>query len=57
MMTETEIQMVGYVEGILRGRGYADLADHLTEVTVGEASRRARLLSPKPAREEWLAAG
>lgn len=46
MMTETEIQLVSYVEGILRTRGYTDLAQSLTSVLAGEIDQRARRLSP-----------
>lgn len=55
MMTESEIQLVGYVESILRTRGYADLADGLTEVAETQAQRRARVFSPQ--RMEFRAAG
>lgn len=56
MMTETEIQMVSYAEGILRSRGYSDAADSVTAVISAEVERRARLLSPPPA-VEWSATG
>jgi hypothetical protein len=56
MMTETEIQMVSYAEGILRSRGYAAAADSLAEVIGTEVDRRARLLAP-PAPMEWSVAG
>ena len=56
MMTETEIQMLSYVEGILRTRGHPDLADGLAEVICTEVERRARLLAP-PAPTHPSAAG
>lgn len=56
MMTETEIQMVSYVEGILRTRGYGDLARGLAGVICTEVDRRARALAPPPP-VEWSAAG
>jgi hypothetical protein len=56
MMTETEIQMVSYVEGILRTRGYADLAEGLAGAICTEVDRRARLLAPPPP-VEWSATG
>lgn len=42
MMTETELQLVLYAEGILRARGYADVADTVANVVGIEAERRAR---------------
>lgn len=45
MVTETEIQMVTYVEGILRGRGYVCAADDLAGVISTEVERRSRLLA------------
>lgn len=56
MITETEIQMLSYIEGILRTRGYPDLAENLAEVICAEVDRRARLLAPPPP-IEWSAAG
>ncbi len=56
MMTETEIQLVSYVEGILRTRGYGELAEGLAGVICTEVERRARLLAPPPP-VEWSAAG
>lgn len=56
MMTETEIQMIGYVEGILRTRGYPALAEDLAGVIRTEADRRARILAPPPP-IEWSATG
>jgi hypothetical protein len=56
MMTETEIQMVAYVEGILRTRGYTGLAQSLTGVICTEVDRRTRLLTPPPP-VEWSATG
>ena len=40
MMTETELQLTMYAEGILRARGYADVAD--TVANIGRAARAAR---------------
>lgn len=56
MMTEDEIQMVGYVEGILRSRGYVYIADDLAGMIGTEVERRARLLAPPPPME-WRATG
>lgn len=56
MMTETEIEMVSYVEGILRSRGYVYVADDLAGVIGTELDRRARLLAPPPPME-WRATG
>jgi hypothetical protein len=56
MMTETEIQMVSYAEGILRRHGYIYVADDLAGVIGTESDRRARLLAP-PAPMEWRATG
>ena len=56
MMTETEVQLLGYVEGILRSRGYTELAESLGGVVRKETERRARLLAP-PASPETSAAG
>ena len=44
MMTETEIQLAVYVEGILRARGYADVANTVANVIGIEADRRNRTL-------------
>lgn len=46
MMTESEVQLAIYVEGVLRSRGYADLANNLTTVIGAEVERRARVFSP-----------
>ncbi len=56
MMTENEIQMVSYAEGILRSRGYIGIADDLAGVIGTEVERRARLLAPPPPME-WRATG
>lgn len=56
MMTETEIQMLSYVERILRTRGYPGLAEGLAAAICTEADRRARLLAPPPP-IEWSATG
>lgn len=56
MMTETEIQMVSYVQGILRSRGCAGAADELAAIINTEVARRARLLAPPPPME-WSAVG
>lgn len=56
MMTETEIQMASYVEGILRSRGYTELADGVSGVICAEVARRSRLLAPPPP-VRWSAAG
>lgn len=45
MMTETEIQLAIYVEGILRTRGYADVANAVANIARIEAERRATLLA------------
>ena len=45
MMTESEIQLASYVEGILRTRGYADIANTLSDVVGLEAERRTRLFT------------
>jgi hypothetical protein len=41
-MTENEIQLAIYVEGILRARGYADVADTVANVVGIEAERHNR---------------
>lgn len=56
MMTEAEVQLLCYVEGILRSRGYTDLAEQTAAVVGAEAERRARLLTP-PSPVEWRATG
>lgn len=56
MMTEAEIEMVSYAQGILRSRGYTDTADSLTAAISVEVERRARLLAPPPTME-WRATG
>ena len=56
MMTEAEIQMVSYVEGVLRSRGYLGLAEDLSGVVGAEVGRRARRFTPPPP-VEWSAAG
>lgn len=45
MMTENEIQLAVYVEGILRTRGYADVANTVANVVGIEAERRTRRLT------------
>ena len=42
MMTEAEIQLAAYVEGILRARGYPDVANTVANIVGIEAERRAR---------------
>ncbi len=56
MMTESEIQMLSYVEGILRARGYPDLAKDLAGVICTQVDRRTRWLAPPPP-VQWSAAG
>lgn len=46
MMTETELQLAIYVEGILRTRGYADVADTVANVVGIEAERHSRMMQP-----------
>lgn len=43
MMTETEIQLAVYVEGILRTRGYADVANTVANIVGIETERRNRM--------------
>ena len=50
MMSESEVQLVIYVEDVLRRRGYADLANNLTGVIGNEVDRRARLMAPADTR-------
>ncbi len=50
MMSESEVQLVIYVEDVLRRRGYADLANNLTGIIDHEVDRRARLMSPADTR-------
>ena len=45
MMTETELQLTMYAEGILRARGYADVADTVANVVAIEAERRAQTMT------------
>ncbi len=47
MMTETELQLAIYVEGILRTRGYADVANTVANVVEIEAERHARMMQPR----------
>lgn len=44
MMTETEMQLAIYVEGILRARGYADVANTVANIVGIEAQRRDRMM-------------
>ncbi len=44
MMTENELQLAIYVEGILRTRGYADVANTVANVVGIEAERRDRMM-------------
>ncbi|MCW1957829.1 MAG: hypothetical protein KIH64_004640 [Mycobacterium sp.] len=46
MMTENEMQLAIYVEGILRSRGYADVANAVANVVGIEAERRSRMMMP-----------
>jgi hypothetical protein len=46
MMTETELQLAIYVEGILRTRGYADVANTVANVVGIEAERHSRMMQP-----------
>lgn len=55
MMTDAEIQLVLYLEALLRQRGYPDVARMLTAVTGRELERRDQLMTP--ARQEWPATG
>lgn len=50
MMSESEVQLVIYVEDVLRRRGYSDLANNLTGIIDNEVDRRARLMSPADTR-------
>lgn len=43
MMTENEMQLAIYVEGILRTRGYADVANTVANIVGIEAERRDRM--------------
>ncbi len=45
MMTENEIQLASYVEGILRARGYADVANTVANIVGIEAEHHARTLA------------
>jgi hypothetical protein len=55
MMTDSEIQILGYVEGILRTRGYPELAVGLGGVICSEVDRRARRLIPPASRQPTTA--
>ena len=55
MMTESEVQLAIYVEGVLRSRGYCELANNLMSVIGAEVERRARVFSPPGV--EWRATG
>ena len=46
MMTEAEVQLVTYVEAVLRQRGHADVANMLNGVVDVQLERRARFASP-----------
>ena len=46
MMTEAEVQLVTYVEAVLRQRGHADVANMLNGVVDVQLERRARFTSP-----------
>lgn len=56
MMTEAEIQMISYAQGILRSRGYTDAVENLNAVIGTEVERRGRLMAPPPTME-WRATG
>lgn len=56
MMTEAEIQMISYAQGILRSRGYSEAVENLNAVIGTEVERRGRLMSPPPP-TEWRATG
>lgn len=46
MMTEAEVQLVTYLEAVLRQRGHADVANMLTGVVDIQMERRARIAAP-----------
>ena len=46
MMTEAEVQLVTYVEAVLRQRGHADVANMLNGVVDIQLERRARFTAP-----------
>ena len=43
MMTEAEVQLVTYVEAVMRQRGYPDLAETLHGVIDTQVERRASI--------------
>ncbi|GEM_PF-2686289 len=43
MMTEAEVQLVTYVEAVMRQRGYPDLANMLNGVVDNQLERRASI--------------
>ena len=47
MMTDAEVQLVTYVEAVLRQRGHADVAEMLNGVVDVQLERRARLTAPR----------
>ena len=49
MMTEAEVQLVTYVEAVLRQRGHADAANMLNGVVDIQLERRARFTAPSAA--------
>lgn len=48
MMTEAEVQLVTYLEAVLRQRGHADVANMLNGVVDIQLERRARITAPHP---------
>ena len=55
MMTDTEVQLVIYLEALLRQRGYADAARTLATVAGREFDRREHLSAVSEL--EWRATG
>lgn len=55
MMTDAEVQLVIYLEALLRQRGYTDVARMLTGVAGRELDRRAHLMAASDV--EWRATG
>ena len=49
MMTDAEVQLVTYVEAMLRQRGHAEAANMLNGVVDVQLERRARFTAPPAA--------